>query len=82
MPAERGGASACGGAGAFNHVFDRDIDRLMGERTASRPVAAGRIAPERAVAFGVVLSVCSFVVLATVDNVLAAAREQLKRAKG
>ena len=68
-----GGASACGGAGAFNHVIDRDIDRLMGERTASRPVAAGRIAPERAVAFGVVLSVCSFVVLATVDNVLAAA---------
>ena len=68
-----GGASACGGAGAFNHVIDRDIDRLMGERTASRPVAAGRIAPERAVAFGVVLSVCSFVVLATFDNVLAAA---------
>jgi len=34
-----GGASACGGAGAFNHVLDRDIDRLMGERTASRPVA-------------------------------------------
>ena len=40
-----GGALACGGASALNHVLDRDIDRLMGPRTASRPVAAGRIAP-------------------------------------
>jgi protoheme IX farnesyltransferase len=68
-----GGACACGGAGAFNHVLDRDIDRLMGERTASRPVAAGRIAPERAVAFGFALSALSFVVLAILANVLAAA---------
>jgi heme o synthase len=68
-----GGASACGGAGAFNHVLDRDIDRLMGRRTASRPVAAGRIAPERAVAFGFALSALSFVVLAVMANVLAAA---------
>ena len=36
-----GGALACGGASALNHVLDRDIDRLMGPRTASRPVAAG-----------------------------------------
>ena len=68
-----GGASACGGAGAFNHVLDRDIDRLMGKRTAFRPVAAGRIAPERAVAFGFALSAFSFVVLAVMANVLAAA---------
>ena len=40
-----GGGLACGGASALNHVLDRDIDRLMGPRTASRPVAAGRIAP-------------------------------------
>ena len=38
-------ALACGGASALNHVLDRDIDRLMGPRTASRPVAAGRISP-------------------------------------
>ena len=68
-----GGASACGGAGAFNHVLDRDIDRLMGERTASRPVAAGRIAPERAVAFGFALSALSFIVLVVLTNVLTAA---------
>src|SRR5581483_12231166 len=43
-----GGALACGGASALNHVLDRDIDQLMGPRTASRPVAAGRISPARA----------------------------------
>jgi heme o synthase len=68
-----GGALACGGASALNHVLDRDIDRLMGPRTASRPVAAGRISPRRAVAFGLTLSVLSFAVLAAFANMLAAA---------
>jgi protoheme IX farnesyltransferase len=68
-----GGALACGGASALNHVLDRDIDRLMGPRTASRPVAAGRIAPAHAAAFGVGLSGLSFFVLAAFDNLLAAA---------
>ena len=67
-----GGGLACGGASALNHVLDRDIDRLMGPRTASRPVAAGRISPGRAVAFGLTLSVLSFLLLATVTNLLAA----------
>jgi protoheme IX farnesyltransferase len=67
-----GGALACGGASALNHVLDRDIDRLMGPRTASRPVAAGRISPRRAVIFGLALSLGSFVLLATVTNLLAA----------
>lgn len=68
-----GGALACGGAGALNHVLDRDIDRLMGPRTASRPVASGRIAPRQAVVFGLVLSAGAFVILATLANPLAAA---------
>ncbi len=68
-----GGALACGGASALNHVLDRDIDRLMGSRTASRPVAAGRIAPGRATAFGLMLSVLAFGILAAFDNLLAAA---------
>jgi heme o synthase len=68
-----GGALACGGASALNHVLDRDIDRLMGPRTASRPVAAGRISPRRAIAFGLALSVLAFVVLAAFANLLAAA---------
>ncbi len=68
-----GGALACGGASALNHVLDRDIDRLMGARTASRPVAAGRIAPGRAVAFGLVLSALSFGVLTGFVNLMTAA---------
>src|SRR6185437_11116879 len=36
-------ALACGGASALNHVLDRDIDPLMGERTKQRPVASGRV---------------------------------------
>ena len=67
-----GGALACGGASALNHVLDRDIDRLMGPRTASRPVAAGRIAPRHAVGFGLALSALSFLVLAAFANLLAA----------
>jgi protoheme IX farnesyltransferase len=67
-----GGALACGGASALNHVLDRDIDRLMGPRTASRPVAAGRISPARAVAFGLALSALAFAVLTVFANLLAA----------
>lgn len=68
-----GGALACGGASALNHVLDRDIDRLMGPRTASRPVAAGRIAPRHAVVFGLVLSVLAFLILTAFANLLTAA---------
>jgi heme o synthase len=68
-----GGGLACGGASALNHVIDRDIDRLMGPRTASRPVAAGRISPRRAVAFAAALLALSFAVMVAFDNLLAAA---------
>jgi protoheme IX farnesyltransferase len=68
-----GGGLACGGASALNHVIDRDIDRLMGPRTASRPVAAGRISPRRAVAFATILLALSFAVMVAFDNLLAAA---------
>jgi protoheme IX farnesyltransferase len=65
-------AFACGGASALNHVLDRDIDRAMGKRTATRPVAAGRMSAQRALVFGLTLSVISYVVLATFATVLAA----------
>jgi heme o synthase len=65
-------ALACGGASALNHVLDRDIDRLMGERTRSRPVAAGRVPPARALEFGLALSAASFVLLASTVHVLTA----------
>jgi protoheme IX farnesyltransferase len=64
-------ALASGGASALNHVLDRDIDVHM-RRTDRRPVAAGRVTPERALEFGVALSALSFVVLASFVNVLAA----------
>ena len=65
-------ALACGGASALNHVLDRDIDPLMGERTRLRPVAAGRVPASRALEFGLALSALSFVLLASVVNVLTA----------
>jgi protoheme IX farnesyltransferase len=65
-------ALACGGASALNHVLDRDIDPLMGERTKRRPVASGRVAPSRALEFGLALSAFSFVLLASTVNVLTA----------
>jgi protoheme IX farnesyltransferase len=44
----------------------------MGSRTAGRPVASGRLVPSRALEFGLALSACSFTVLASTVNVLAA----------
>jgi protoheme IX farnesyltransferase len=67
-----GGALSAGGAGAINHAVDRDIDRIMA-RTASRPVAAGRISPQAAIAFGVALGCASFALLSLAVNPLAAA---------
>jgi heme o synthase len=64
-------ALACGGASALNHVLDRDIDRHM-RRTDRRPVAAHRVAPTRALEFGLALSALSFVLLASLVNVLTA----------
>ena len=65
-------ALACGGASALNHVLDRDIDSLMGERTRARPVTAGRVLPSYALEFGLVLSALSFVLLAGLVNLLTA----------
>ena len=67
-----GGALSAGGAGAINHAVDRDIDRQMA-RTATRPVAAGRISPAAAIAFGTLLGCASFALLALAVNPLAAA---------
>ena len=65
-------ALACGGASALNHVLDRDLDRLM-RRTGHRPVAEERVTPARALEFGLALMAFSFVLLASLVNVLTAA---------
>jgi protoheme IX farnesyltransferase len=66
-----GGSFAAGGAGAINCYVDRDIDDLM-ERTSGRPVPAGQIEPPRALAFGILLEILSFVFLAATVNLLSA----------
>jgi heme o synthase len=66
-----GGALAAGGANALNCYLDRDLDRLM-QRTALRPLPAGRLDPRRAAAFGVLLCLLSFILLAAMVNLLSA----------
>jgi protoheme IX farnesyltransferase len=63
---------AAGAAGAINMWYDRDIDAIM-RRTAKRPIPAGRITPEGALAFGVGLSFLSVLVMWMATNLLAAA---------
>jgi heme o synthase len=67
-----GGYLAAGGANAINHYIDRDIDGRM-SRTTARPVVAGRVAPGRALAFGIALGALSALVLGVFANWLAAA---------
>ncbi|MDA0179912.1 heme o synthase [Solirubrobacter phytolaccae] len=66
-----GGFLSAGGAGAFNHWYDRDIDEAM-PRTANRPIPAGRISSRAALIYAFGLQVASFVILAAAANVLAA----------
>ncbi|HEX2987930.1 MAG TPA: heme o synthase [Chloroflexota bacterium] len=66
-----GGALAAGGSNALNCYLDRDLDRLM-PRTANRPLPSGRLAPLKAAAFGILLCLLSFVLLAATVNLLAA----------
>jgi protoheme IX farnesyltransferase len=66
-----GGTLAAGSANAINCYLDRDIDELMA-RTRRRPLPAHQVEPERAVAFGIVLGIVSFGVMAWTVNLLAA----------
>ncbi len=65
-------AVGAGAAGAINMWYDRDIDALM-ERTRKRPIPAGRVAPDDALAFGVTLSLFSFMLMGLAVNWTAAA---------
>ena len=64
-------AVGAGASGALNMWYDADIDALM-SRTAQRPIPAGRVSPGEALAFGLILSAFSVVVLGLVANWLAA----------
>jgi protoheme IX farnesyltransferase len=65
-------AVGAGASGALNMWYDADIDALM-TRTRKRPIPAGRLDPETALAFGLVLATLSVFTLGYVANWFAAA---------
>ncbi len=64
-------AIGAGAAGAINMWFDRDIDAIM-NRTKDRPLPQNKIDPNEALAFGIVLSVFSVMVMGLALNWMAA----------
>ena len=64
-------AVGAGASGALNMWYDADIDSIM-QRTARRPVPAGRILPGEALTFGMWLAVGAVVVLGITVNWVAA----------
>jgi protoheme IX farnesyltransferase len=65
-------AVGAGASGALNMWYDADIDALM-QRTASRPIPRGRVLPDEALTFGVVLSIGSVLTLGVLVNWVAGA---------
>jgi protoheme IX farnesyltransferase len=63
---------AAGAAGAINMWYDRDIDAVM-RRTMKRPIPAGRIGADAALAYGVLLAIGSVALMGLATNWLAAA---------
>lgn len=66
-----GGALAAGGANTLNSYIDRDIDKVMA-RTSQRPLVTGAVTPQRALIFGITLSIVSVVWLLLTVNALSA----------
>jgi protoheme IX farnesyltransferase len=64
-------AIGAGASGAINMWYDRDIDRIM-QRTAARPLPAGRMEPGEALGFGCVLAVGSVAIMGLAVNWVAA----------
>jgi len=64
-------AVGAGASGALNMWYDADIDAVM-QRTAKRPVPAGKVAATEAFAIGITLSGMAVVMLALAANFLAA----------
>ncbi|HEX6122088.1 MAG TPA: heme o synthase [Ktedonobacterales bacterium] len=66
-----GGAMAAGSANCINCYWDRDIDQLMA-RTRNRTLPAHRVPEAHALVFGVGLGVSSFLIFASLVNLLSA----------
>lgn len=65
-------ALGAGAAGALNMWYDRDIDALM-RRTSARPLPAGRMEPDEALAFALILTLFSIMTMGLAINGAAAA---------
>jgi protoheme IX farnesyltransferase len=65
-------AAGAGASGALNMWYEADIDARMA-RTAARPIPRGRVMPEEALAFGIVLAIFSNLTLGLLVNWTAAA---------
>ncbi len=65
-------AIGAGASGALNMWYDADIDEVM-TRTRKRPIPAGKVTREEALAFGVTLSIGSVVLLGLLVNWFAGA---------
>lgn len=57
-----GTALACAGSSTLNQWWERDRDARM-RRTADRPLPAGRMTPDHALAFGVAITIAGLVEL-------------------
>ncbi len=64
-------AIGAGAAGAINMWYDRDIDAVMA-RTKNRPVPAGQVNADEALAFGVILALFSVMMMGMATNWIAA----------
>ena len=64
-------AVGAGAAGCLNMWWDRDIDAIM-SRTQKRPIPKGRVDPDSALAFGVILSLASVITMGIAIHWLAA----------
>jgi heme o synthase len=65
-------AVGAGASGALNMWFDADIDARMA-RTAGRPIPRGRVTPEEAFSFGMVLAIGSVLTLGVLVSWVAGA---------
>ncbi|WP_416366237.1 heme o synthase [Nisaea sp.] len=65
-------AIGAGASGAINMWYDRDIDAVM-TRTRGRPIPTGKVGADEALAFGVILSGMSVMIMGLATNWVAAA---------
>ena len=64
-------ALGAGASGAFNMWYERDIDILM-NRTKNRPLPLGKIMPDDALGFSIIMTIIAVMLMGMVTNWMAA----------